>query len=350
MGDNTNDTGFLRLTNVRIPREHLLSRWQEVTPEGKYLKSEKKTNSKVHYATMVFTRGGMVRSAGGQLAKAVTNAIRYSCVRSQGFLQTKDTESFKSAERQVIDYGVQRYRLFKQLATAYAIKFIGGWMLTKFKDLNGIQLDNLEALPEIASSAAGLKGLCTFLAAQGIEDCRKCCGGHGYLLASGIATQAADYVWQTTAEGDFILMILQCSKFLVKTYNASKEGKPASGPCVYLSGLSNPNFKISSAAPVPARRFEEFLNPQKIIEYYHYRALVAVSSVAEEVNASIAKGMQHDDAWNSVANELANCVRAHCLSFILQTFYLQISSVEDKSCAAALTQVFFVFFVVLFIS
>jgi hypothetical protein len=37
-------------------------------------------------------------------------------------------------------------------------------------------------LPEIAASSAGLKAFCTFLTSQGIEDCRKCCGGNGYVI------------------------------------------------------------------------------------------------------------------------------------------------------------------------
>jgi hypothetical protein len=34
------------------------------------------------------------------------------------------------------------------------------------------------------ASSAGLKALCTFSAAQGLEDCRKCCGGHGVKITS----------------------------------------------------------------------------------------------------------------------------------------------------------------------
>ena len=35
--------------------------------------------------------------------------------------------------------------------------------------------------------------------AQGIEELRKCCGGAGYLIASGIAPLEADFKWRATA-------------------------------------------------------------------------------------------------------------------------------------------------------
>lgn len=60
MGDEANDTGFMRLTNVRIPREFLLAGYQTVSPSGEYIKSEKKTNPRLVYSTMMYTRGMMI--------------------------------------------------------------------------------------------------------------------------------------------------------------------------------------------------------------------------------------------------------------------------------------------------
>lgn len=35
IGDDANDTGFMRLENVRVPLENMMAKYQEVTPEGK---------------------------------------------------------------------------------------------------------------------------------------------------------------------------------------------------------------------------------------------------------------------------------------------------------------------------
>jgi acyl-CoA oxidase len=83
----------------------------------------------------------MLRDVGGKLAVASTIAIRYSCVRRQGFVESSQDISYKSEERKILDYQVQQYRLFKQLATAFAIKFAGLWINKRFdKDDIGVRL------------------------------------------------------------------------------------------------------------------------------------------------------------------------------------------------------------------
>ncbi|KAJ3050486.1 acyl-Coenzyme A oxidase, partial [Quaeritorhiza haematococci] len=136
----------------------------------------------------------------------------------------------------IIDYQIQQYRIAKQLAMAYAIKLTGNWMIRKVEDFQGGNhgtLD-LDLLPEMAALSGGLKALCTYWAWQGIEDCRKCCGGNGYLLNSGIAMGAADYVWQITAEGDYILLTLQTARYLLKSVKAVWDGGKPGRLVAYL--------------------------------------------------------------------------------------------------------------------
>jgi acyl-CoA oxidase len=44
---------------------------------------------------------------------------------------------------------------------------------------------------------------------DGIEECRKLCGGHGYLCASGLPELYAVYVPACTYEGDNTILLLQ---------------------------------------------------------------------------------------------------------------------------------------------
>jgi len=44
----------------------------------------------------------------------------------------------------------------------------------------GSKSGDLGALPEVHATSSGLKSLVTTLTSEGIESCRKACGGHGY--------------------------------------------------------------------------------------------------------------------------------------------------------------------------
>lgn len=48
-----------------------------------------------------------------------------------------------------------------------------------------------------------------------IEECRKLCGGHGYLNSSGLPELFAVYVPACTYEGDNIVLLLQVCMFLM---------------------------------------------------------------------------------------------------------------------------------------
>jgi acyl-CoA oxidase len=342
LGDGANDTGFMRLTNVRVPRERMLCKYQQVNPEGMYIKAEEKTNDKMHYATMMFTRGSMVKMAGGFLARGVTIATRYSCVRQQGFVNTAKDVSYRSPENAIIEYQVQRYRLFRQLALAYAMKFTGKWMIDRFKDLEGsgagIIVDTA-ALPEIAATSAGLKAFCTYLTSQGIEDCRKCCGGNGYLTNSGVGALSQDYVWQTTAEGDFIVLMLQTARFLMKSLRDARAKKPVAGFVEYLVPCGNPGFNPLKVAPQEAKTVKDLFNLEYLSSLFKYRAMMAVLAVGDELARQQQGGKSFDEAWNTAAVQLCDAVKAHCYAFMVSTFIQAVKTVEDKKVQAVLSRV-----------
>jgi len=343
LGDHANDTGYMRMENVRIPRDFMFSRFQTVTPEGEYVKSDlKKKNAKLHYATMMFTRAGMVKASGGFLARAATIGIRYSCVRTQGFIDTKKGTSYKAAERQIIDYQVQRYRLFRQLALAYAIKFTGSWMLDKVGALqaDGQKLGKIEGLTEIAATSSGLKALCTYLAWSGIEDLRKCCGGNGYLMSSGIAHLAADYVWQTTAEGDWIILMLQTAQFLLKSLQNAMSGKKLDEIMSYLEPMQAPGFDPSKLAAPQAKSVQDFMNLDFLVSLFRYCALVTVINVGQNFQQKLAEfDGKFDEALNANAVELTTAVRIHVFLLMVTQFARAVQNAPDAKMKAALGKV-----------
>ena len=222
MGDNAIDTGYMRLRGVRIPRDLLLSKRQEVLPDGTYVKKSsgagknKVVAQRMSYLTMMGARAGMAGGAASALQRSVTTAVRYSCVRKQGFVDTKSGEGYLAAENAVIDYQMQSFRLFKWLSTAYAFTFTGKAVTDQMSEVSmklmAGDADAGDTLPEMHATSAGMKALCCTVAGDGMEDCRKMLGGHGYLMNSGVAADLNDYLWKITAEGDPIVMYLQSAR------------------------------------------------------------------------------------------------------------------------------------------
>jgi len=64
---------------------------------------------------------------------------------------------------------------------------------------------------QVHATSAGLKSLTTTLASNGIEECRKCCGGHGYSKAAALSDLFVNFVPACTYEGDNTV----CSIFLL---------------------------------------------------------------------------------------------------------------------------------------
>ena len=148
--------------------------------------------------------------------------------------------SFRAPETQIFDYRSNQYTLLKWLANAYAQRFVANWTTAKMDGMMGARnpcmlrasgmslrcptficehaggdAAALEELPELHATAAGLKGYCCNATSIGIEECRKCCGGAGYLLASGIAPLEADFKWRATAEGARIDIIENAGQITV---------------------------------------------------------------------------------------------------------------------------------------
>lgn len=181
-----------------------------VTPTGEYVRSRKKSTSSSqspsrpiqskakpnvsHYITMLKTRIALTNTAGAALAKAAVIAVRYSAVRHQGF-KSSTANRMDAPEHAILDYQNQLFRCLQWTSTAYAIKFVARWLLSKRKKMESKMKRGLENhdLPEVHANAAGLKAVCCCMAADGIEDLRRSCGGHGYLMSSGIAALELDY-------------------------------------------------------------------------------------------------------------------------------------------------------------
>mmetsp|Transcript_2951 Transcript_2951/g.3488 ORF Transcript_2951/g.3488 Transcript_2951/m.3488 type:complete len:727 (-) Transcript_2951:2991-5171(-) len=342
-GENEVDIGYLRMKNVRVPRKHMFEKKSHVEPDGTYVKHSSGNggaDDKTHYLTMMTARVALVAGASVFLAKGATIAIRYNAVRKQGFKNTQAGQSFKGEENQIIDYKMNQYILLKELSLAFAIRITSNWLSDK---LEAIQQDP-EAMggeiPELHASAAGLKGFCCNAAAIGLEELRKCCGGAGYLLASGIAPLEADYKWRATAEGDTTVMLLQTARYLMKAAAAAVAGNPLPGSLASaLSPLKDPNFDAFKTRPRLSTSWKEYTDLDFLLKLFEFRTLAQIQFLRKALDSRLNAGQKYDEAWAELTLKACRTGQSHVMFFMLGKFIEMVRSCEDQECQKVLTNV-----------
>ena len=83
--------------------------------------------------TKTLHRTNMVAGSYGLLANASTTAVRYLCIREQGFADSQAEDPFQAGERKVLDYQLHQYRVFKAVAFTYLMFWNIKYMQNFFK-------------------------------------------------------------------------------------------------------------------------------------------------------------------------------------------------------------------------
>lgn len=342
VGDHANDTGFMILENVRVPREFMLNKFKTVSKEGIY-EMKKDIDPRIVYMTMISTRAMMCMTAGARLAQAATIAIRYSIVRRQGFIDTNKGVSFKTSEHPIIDHKIQRYKLFKYLSGAYVLFFSGKWMVDFLTNIEGKNVGIIKdtgLLKEIMATSAGIKSLSSYLATLGIEELRKSCGGNGYLLQSGIASISCDYLWQVTAEGDFTILALLVGAHILKSLGKIFGGTKLQGVMDYFNIISEEEFHPSKIKPLPMKRSSDYANTSYLVDLFKYRSIEKNCEIALDFNKRITKkGDRFEVAFGNLAEEIIKGVYAHCQYVMVHTFAEKIHSTNNQQIKDVLRRI-----------
>uniref|UniRef100_A0A8C7HWF2 Acyl-coenzyme A oxidase n=1 Tax=Oncorhynchus kisutch TaxID=8019 RepID=A0A8C7HWF2_ONCKI len=289
------DNGYLKLENVRIPRDHMLMKYAKVEADGTYVKPP---SAKLTYGTMVFIRSMIVGEAGRALAKSCTIAIRYSSVRHQSEIRPGEPEP------QIMDYQTQQYKLFPLLATAYAYKFVGQYMNQVYHRITGdISQGDFSELPELHALSAGLKAFTTWTASAGIEVCRMACGGHGYSRCSALPDIYVNFVPTCTYEGENTVMMLQ-----TLTTNCT---------CTLWTAM------------------RQFLLKGFLCQCLCVFRLVEMA--AKSIQQELQKRVSQEDAWNNSAIDLVRASDAHCHYVVVKLFAAKLGEIGDTGVHSVLS-------------
>lgn len=258
----------------------------------------------------------------GYLAKAMQIVIRYNLFRKQGFVDSK--KGIAGGEKPILDHRILQSRLFPLVAASMAMLFGSNRVMALLKSFDdkvkaaGKDVDKIDTsfLPELHATSAGLKAFCTEMALNGMEEGRKCCGGQGFTLSSGVAKMILDYIPNVTYEGDRLPMALQTARVLL----GALVGKvPKTGSFAYLgrsgnTSLSNPD------------------DLDHLVKVWESVARGAVNTVGKQMYFS-GKTKKSDEAWNNNHVRLISAAHAHTMFQLVEANATGLKDAPEKARA-----------------
>lgn len=229
IGLNGIDNGFVMFNNYRIPRENMLNRAGDVTPEGTYESTFTEPGKILGAVLESFSAGrlGIMQESSNTLSHAAVIAVRYAALRKQ-FGPEKD-----GPEQSIMEYQLHQWRIFPYLAASCVLK-AAVFSLTDIylatvqksqKDSNGFELLT-QIVSELHALVSSSKPLLTWTARDAIQESREACGGHGYLRAANLGELRNNHDPSCTYEGDNNVLGQQASNWLLRQWKAAKVESP----------------------------------------------------------------------------------------------------------------------------
>ena len=212
------DNGFLRFDSYRISKECMLNRFARVSETGEYEILDPGA-IKILYLSLIRARSNLVFDAWYPLTMALTISIRYSLIREQ----FPDPDNPKK-EKKILDYQIQQFKLFRVLARLYSLIFFRPYLRAQYaqaeQKLNAGDDSDLAYLHCIASL---YKSYTTYGVVEGIEEARRSCGGHGFMMLSGLPSLYTEYLPAITYDGDNSILTLQAARYFMSLLRKPRE-------------------------------------------------------------------------------------------------------------------------------
>jgi acyl-CoA oxidase len=177
---------------------------------------------------------------------------------------------------------------------------------------------------DIHASSSALKSFTTMIAADGIEECRKACGGHGFLASSGLPELFTSYLQSPTVEGDNHMLPQQVIRVLLKLVQAvqTNQGVEDYRQCdsyalvpslrAILSGKQEQCSAISKT---------DLCKLPVLLVAFRHRAARLLVAVASRLNEDVSEnGYAMHEAWNNALVAMAKASKAYSLFLLLEDF------------------------------
>jgi acyl-CoA oxidase len=343
-GLNGVDNGLIWFDNVRVPRESLLNRYGDVSPEGAY--SSPIDNPNKRFFTMLGTLvQGRVCVSGASVSAAklaLTIATRYGLRRRQ--FGPPDGE-----EVELLQYRTHQRRLMPLLAKTFALHFAQTELLEKFHAVfSGPESPDRERR-ELEALAAAMKATSSWHTLHTIQTCRECCGGAGYMAVNRFAALRADTDIFTTFEGDNTVLMMLAARGLLTDFSENFGGMNPAEMVTFVAGQVVENVverlfarKIAQVIvdAVPTRdESANLLDRDYQLDLFQWREGHMVASVANRFRRGLNEGYDAFEVFRAVQDHAINAARVHMDRLALEAFQHAIDHCEDDSLRETLNLV-----------
>ncbi|PYH82453.1 acyl-CoA oxidase [Aspergillus uvarum CBS 121591] len=318
MAYNGTCNGYAHFNLLRVPGSSLLAAHAQVLPDGTYVRNEAgapENLAKQSYATMLEVRRVVIHWAAFGLAQPLTVATRYAVVREQGALMFSQPTVPEVA---ILEYKTQHQRLLTLISQAYAILFASKELDDCFEEYQQEKREGkLGRLSSIHAVSAGLKAWATQAVAAGAEEARKMCGGHGYLVISGLPEMVATACAAATFEGENYVMWQQTLRYLFKQIGVLQAGKMLD--CDMTESLSGyqkwlqVKEEVSHLLP-ESDQLSEPATLLKIFKHHFHRLL----SAAHFFYSQQTRTSSPAEAWNASLTRLLPAAHAYIEYLVLK--------------------------------
>ncbi|KAK0924262.1 hypothetical protein LTR91_000794 [Friedmanniomyces endolithicus] len=330
-GYNTMDNGYLLFNHVKVPHISMLAKFSSVDLKTNQYK--RPASASLIYGTLTWVRSTIVMQSGGVLARGVTIATRYAAVRRQ--FQDRDAQEWERGENQVLNYTTVQIRLLPLLATTFALHFTGKAMMALYGanqkkmsqdvgKMGGPQRgpgpeethSGSDLLADLHATSCGLKSLASYTAVEGLEVCRRACGGHGYSSFSGIGSWYADYLPTATWEGDNYMLTQQVARYLLKAARGVLAGsREPSNDTEYI-----PTTFLSRQDTGAA--FDILGNDSDLVAAFAWRSAFLTFEALKHRD-------EQKKAWNDLLVDFYRLSRAHSQYMVVKNFYETLQSSDN---------------------
>ncbi|MFF6945456.1 acyl-CoA dehydrogenase family protein [Streptomyces lavendulae] len=348
MGLNGVDNGRIWFDGVRVPREALLNRFADVTPEGRYESAIDDPNRRFFTMLGTLVQGRVsVAGAGTSVAKvALTVATKYAARRRQ-FGASQGSE-----EQVLLDYGLHQRRLLPLIARTYALHAAQDVVRTQlhevFSGLSGIEGD-ARARRRLEARAAGMKALSTWHATRVVQECREACGGAGYLAVNRFAALKGDSDVFTTFEGDNHVLLQLVAKGLLTDHASEFEGLDQLGMVRYVTGLAVETVIERTSAHKLLERVRDLLpggddwdreagllDPEYQLAMFRFREEHLLAGLARRIKRGIDQERAAGAVFSQVQDHVIALARSHVERLVAEAFVDQVRALPEGGGKAAL--------------